>query len=76
MRNMDVSGMIVMYNFVVGVLVMLSSEKVGSYAGAFNNAYRERIVRLTHVSVFTFGSCVAALSGFIYIAWHIFRWGL
>jgi hypothetical protein len=73
MKNIDVSAMIVSYNFVVGVLLMLSSEKVGTLAGVANKAYRTTIIRLTHVSIFTIGACWAALSGSIYVLWHLLR---
>ena len=73
MKTVDFSGMIVMYNFVVGVLIMLSSEKVASLAGNVINPYRNRVVRLTRISTFTFGAVVAGLSGFIYLAFHMLK---
>lgn len=63
--------MIVVYNFVIGVLIMLSSEKLGVYAGHINKAYGTRIARLTRVSTFTFGACAAFLSGSVYLAYSI-----
>ena len=68
--------MIVGYNFVVGVLIMLSSQKVATLAGNVNKARRPQIVRLSQVSTFTFGACVAALSGFIYVAFHLLKIGV
>ncbi len=65
--------MIVTYNFLVGVLVMLSSEKVASYAGYLNKPYQEKIVRVTFVSAFTFGTCLAVFSGLIYVLFHLLR---
>lgn len=70
MKYGDISAMIVGYNFVVGVLVMLASEKVGAYAGLLNRAHRDGIMRLTRLSVFTFGAVVAVLSGGIYVLVH------
>jgi hypothetical protein len=65
-----------MYNLVIGVLLMLSSEKVAAFAGYMNTAHRDRLVRLARVSTFTFGSCVAVLSGTIYVAFHLLKLGL
>ncbi len=76
MRSVDFSSVIVGYNFVIGVLIMLSSQKLASYAGHFNRNYRQKIVRLTHVSTFAFGAVVAALSGIIYVAFHMLRLGV
>lgn len=73
MKTIDVSQMIVVYNFVIGVLIMLSSEKLGVYAGHINKAHGVRIARLTRVSTFTFGACAAVLSGSVYLVWHLFR---
>ena len=76
METIDLSGIIVVYNFVIGVLVMLSSEKLAGFAGFINKSYRERIVRLARVTTFTFGACVAVLSGSIYVAFHMLKIGV
>jgi hypothetical protein len=76
MEKVDFSAIIVGYNFVIGVLLMLSSEKFGTYAGHVNKMYKAKLVRFTHISVLTLGSTWAALSAFIYIVWHWFRIGL
>ena len=75
MKTVDLGAIVVGYNFVIGVLVMLSSQKVGTYAGYVNKAHRTQIVRLTHVSTFTFGACIAAVSGFIYLVWYLLKIG-
>ena len=76
MRTIDFGAYIVAYNFVIGVLVMLSSEKLGVYAGRLSGAHQERLTKLTRVSIFTFGTSVAVLSGTIYVLFHILRIGL
>ena len=76
MEVVDFSSMIVVYNLVIGVLVMLSSEKIGSLAGYLNKAHRAKIVRLTRVSTFAFGACAAVLSAGIYIAFHALKIGV
>jgi len=73
MRTVDFSGTIVMYNLVVGLLLMLSSEKIAAFAGHINSSYSEKVTRLTRVSTFTFGSAVAGLSAAIYILFHLLK---
>ena len=76
METIDLSGIIVVYNFVIGVLVMLSSEKLAGFAGSLNKSHRKRIVRLARVTTLTFGACVAVLSGSIYVAFHLLKIGV
>jgi energy-converting hydrogenase Eha subunit A len=76
MDTTDYSSMIVTYNLIIGILVMLSSEKLGTYAGGLYHARRERIARLTSVSTFAFGTCVATLSAAILLLFHVLRIGL
>jgi hypothetical protein len=76
MRTVDFGAYIVGYNFVIGVLIMLSSEKVAAYAGLVNRTHRQTITKLARTSVFTFGASVAVLSGTVYIAFHMLRIGL
>ena len=76
MKTIDFGSIIVSYNFVIGVLLMLSSQKVGTLAGSVNKGHRAQIVRFTHLSTFTLGATWAALSGFIYVVWHLLRIGL
>ena len=76
MKTLDVSGVIVVYNFVVGVLMMLSSEKIAILAGHFNHSHGARISRITYITLFTFGSCAAVLSASIYVAFHWLRIGV
>lgn len=76
MRTIDLSGTIVLYNFVVGVLVMLSSDKIASFAGNVGGTFGNRISRYTRISAFTFGLTIAVLSGLIYALFHIARLGV
>ncbi len=73
MKTFDFSLYIVSYNLVIGVLLMLASEKVGVYAGYFMGSYREKVNRLTKLGVFTFGCAVALLSLGILIFGHLLR---
>ena len=76
MTTVDLSGTIVMYNLVIGLLIMLSSDKVAAFAGCLKSSHRQTIVRLTQVSTYTFGAVVAFLSASIYVLFHILRLGV
>ncbi len=68
MKTIDFSFYILTYNFIIGVLLMLASEKIGVYAGHFMGAYREKISRATRIGIFTFGACAAVLSPGVFLA--------
>lgn len=76
MRTVDLSSYFVIYNFVIGVLIVLSSEQLGVYAGLLNRSYSQRLTSLTRLATRTFGCTVAFLSGFIFIAFHLLRIGV
>lgn len=76
MKIVDIGAMLVMYNFVIGVLIMLSSEKIAAYAGCLSKARGETITRLTRVSTLAFGACVSVFSGGIYLAFHVMKLGV
>ena len=73
MKTFDFSLYIVSYNLVIGVLLMLASEKIGAYAGYLTGSRREKVNRFTRLAVLTFGSCVAAISAFVLIAGHFLK---
>ena len=73
MKTVDLSLYIVVYNFIIGVLVMTSSEKLGVYAGHLSRPWRVQAARLTRIATFTFGACVAILSGGIFLFSHLLR---
>ena len=50
---------------------MLSSEKIGSFAGYVNKTYGQRIARYTKVSIMTFGACVTLLYGSLYVVFLV-----
>ncbi len=68
--------MIVGYNLMIGLLVMLASDKLGGYAGKVSTRYKSKIARLARVSSFTFGSTVAAISAFTLVAFHWLKIGV
>jgi hypothetical protein len=73
MKTVNLGLYIVSYNLVIGILLMLASEKISIYAGYFMGSYKAKVNRLTLISVFTFGSCVAAISAGILIAFYLLK---
>lgn len=73
MKTVDFGLYIVVYNFIIGVLVMIASEKLGIYAGHLVSFRRAQAARLTQVVAFTVGACVAALSAGIYLAFNVLK---
>ena len=52
---------------------MISSEKLGVYAGQVMRFRRVQTARLTRVGTFTFGACVATVSLGVYVAGYILK---
>jgi ABC-type dipeptide/oligopeptide/nickel transport system permease subunit len=73
MQTVDFSLYIVIYNLIIGVLIMIASEKLGVYAGYVAGRYKKQVSRLTHIGALAFGSCVAVLSAGIYVFGHLLR---
>jgi hypothetical protein len=71
MKTVDFSIYFVTYNFIIGVLLMLSSEKIGAYAGHLMGAYHLGAARLTRIGFFTIGATVAVLMVGVYVAGHL-----
>lgn len=70
---MDFSFYIISYNFIIGILLMLSSEKIGAFTGYFARSYKEKASRWAQVGVFSFGACVAVLMFGVYLAAYILQ---
>lgn len=75
MKTVNFSLYFVTYNFVIGVLVMIASEKLGIYAGHIIRSQKMQVTRLARIATFTFGACVATLSAGIYLAFYVFKLG-
>jgi hypothetical protein len=73
MKHFDFSLYIISYNFVVAVLLIIASEKIGAFAGRFTGAYKEKISRAARVALQTFGSTVALLMLGVYLAAYIIQ---
>jgi len=73
MKTIDFSLYIVGYNFIIGVLVMIASDKLGVYAGHLLRFRRVQVGRLARIGTFTFGACMATLSGGIYFAVYVLK---
>jgi len=67
MEAYDPSSMILTYNLVIGILIMLASPQLASFAGRIG----PRLARYTQVSSFTFGAAVAALHGTLSIVFLV-----
>lgn len=73
MQTIDFSFYILTYNFVIAVLLMVASEKIGVYAGYFAGSYKAKISRVTRIGILTFGACVAFISFGVYIASYVLK---
>ncbi|HEV7906286.1 MAG TPA: hypothetical protein VGO96_20770 [Pyrinomonadaceae bacterium] len=50
------------YNLLVGLLLVVASEKLGVMTASIVRVQRQRVARLTYVSYATVGACLVALS--------------
>jgi hypothetical protein len=73
MKIIDFSFYILTYNFIIGILLMLSSEKIGAFAGYFTGSFKEKVSNAIRLGVFTFGACVAVLMFGVYIAAYVLK---
>lgn len=73
MKIVDFGMYFVVYNFIIGVLVMIASEKLGIYAGHLAGSHRVQATRLARLVTFTFGACVAILMIGIYLAGYVLK---
>jgi hypothetical protein len=73
MKIVNFSLYLVVYNFIIGVLVMIASEKLGIYAGYLAGSHRAQAARVTRLVTFTFGACVAILTLGVYVAFYVLK---
>ena len=73
MKMVNFSVYIVVYNFIIGVLLMIASDKLGVYAGQLARSRSVQATHLTRTATFTFGACVAALSAGVYLAFYVLK---
>jgi hypothetical protein len=71
MNGANFSFYILGYNFVIGILLMLASEKIGFYAGRCAGLYKEKTARFTQIGTFTFGACAAVISAGVYLLYRL-----
>ena len=76
MRTADVSTYIVLYNMVIGILIVLASEKIASFALQAGPRSGPTLQRYVRTGMLTFGASVATLSAAIYVLFHVLRLGL
>lgn len=73
METINFSLYLVIYNFIIGVLVMIASEKLGVYAGYFFGTHKKQVARVAHTASLAFGCSVAVLSAGIYLFGHLLK---
>ena len=61
MKTVDFGAYIVLYNLVIGVLLVLASDKVASFATAVGARPGSPVERYMRTNVKTFGGSVAVL---------------
>lgn len=76
MDTTDIGAYFVVYNFIIGVLLMASSEKLGCVAGSLTGGQNAAVIRYTRLSTFTFGATVSVIMAFIYLVFHVMRIGI
>ena len=76
MKNVDFSAIIVSYNFVIGVLVYLASERITAFAGVVGISPESNTQRYARTALRAFGGTVAVLSATIYLLFHLLRLGV
>ena len=73
MKIVDLGLYFVVYNFIIGVLIMVASEKLGIYAGYLAGSHRVKVTRLARLVTFTFGACAAIFMIGIYLAGYVLK---
>ncbi len=73
MQTIDLGSYFVIYNLVIGVLLMLSSDKIGVYAGYISRSRSKVLERLSKVTAFTFGASITVISSLIYLLFYLLR---
>jgi|GEM_PF-4925657 len=72
----DLSTYLVLYNLVVGVLLLLASDKIASVAMHIGPRVGPAIQRYARTPTSSLGATVAVLSAGIYVVFHVLRLGL
>jgi hypothetical protein len=75
-NHYDFSAIIVLNNLIIGVLMMFASGSMAALAGRVSATYRLGIIRYARLSIFTVGTVWTVISGFVYLAFHVFRFGM
>jgi hypothetical protein len=72
-QTIDIGSIYVVYNLIVGILLMLSSETIGRFAGRLSAAHGNKFSRYTRLAVTTVGAAATILFGGIYFIFYLFR---
>ena len=76
MKTIDYSYMIVTYNFVVSILLLTSSQKLASYAGAIGFGMRSGVEKYTALAIKAVGGSWAVVSASVLLFVHILGFGV
>lgn len=73
MKIVDLGLFFIAYNFIVGVLLMIASEKLGVYAGHLVRSRRAQATRLSRLATFTLGACLVLLTAGVYLVGYLLK---
>ncbi|MCA1556040.1 MAG: hypothetical protein LC747_05050 [Acidobacteria bacterium] len=62
MKTVDFSYVILTYNFLIGALLIVASEKLGLITSGVLRVKRQKVARVTRLAFTTFGSCLVAIT--------------
>ena len=76
MKTVDLSTYFVLYNLVIGVLLVFASDRIAGYATVAGARWGPPLARYSRTMLRSFGGTVAVLCGAIYILFHLLRIGV
>ena len=76
MTEFDVGRMVVIHGLIISILLITSSQKLGSYAGVLGFSRRVAVEKYTALAIKTVGIVWALLTGSLLLFSHILRFGV
>ena len=61
MKTVDIGAIFVTYNLIIGILLILASDKIGMLAGKAGYRFQPQVTRYTRTAVRAFGWTAAML---------------
>jgi len=62
MKTFDFAYVALTYNFLVGALLIVASEKLGLITSGVVRVQRQKVARASRLALTTFGSCLVAIT--------------